>query len=212
MATPAPSQFTFGFIGLAPSSGSATFNQIDIAVGASKYLNYGDLVTIDATSGLISQALAAPSASGLTAGQVTTSSAFSASDKLYGVCLDSIATNASSIDSSSGFNRTTIPVAIFDGNLQICLRLIGATSSAAPVSTYTSYANSFIGEHFQIVRVTGYGGNNTTGVGTCYALLAQNSNTGGLLAVAKYSGYSDTATFAPMWVKEIGTLRSGSDV
>jgi hypothetical protein len=211
MATPAPSQFTFGFIGLAPSSGSATFNQIDIAVGASKYLNYGDLVTINAASGVISQALDAPAAPS-TAGQVTTSSAFSASDKLYGVCLDSIATNASSIDSSSGFNRTTIPVAIFDGNLQICLRLIGATSSAAPVSTYTSYANSFIGEHFQIVRVTGYGGNNTTGVGTCYALLAQNSNTGGLLAVAKYSGYSDTATFAPMWVKEIASLRSGSDV
>jgi hypothetical protein len=211
MATPAPSQFTFGFIGLAPSSGSATFNQIDIAVGASKYLNYGDLVTINAASGVISQALDAPAAPN-TAGQVTTSSAFSASDKLYGVCLDSIATNASGIDSSSGFNRTTIPVAIFDGNLQICLRLIGATSSAAPVSTYTSYANSFIGKHFQIVRVTGYGGNNTTGVGTCYALLAQSSDTGGLLAVAKYSGYSDTATFAPMWVKEIASLRSGSDV
>jgi len=211
MATPAPSQFTFGFIGLAPSSGSATFNQIDIAVGASKYFNYGDLVTIDNTSGLISQAIGVPSLPGA-AGQVTTSSAFNASGKLYGVCLDSIATNASSIDSSSGFNRTTIPVAIFDGNLQICLRLIGATSSAAPVSTYTSYANSFIGEHFQIVRVAGYGANATTGVGTCYALLGQNSDTGGLLAVAKYSGYSDTATFAPMWVKEIATLRSGSDV
>jgi len=211
MATPAPSQFTFGFIGLAPSSGSATFNQIDIAVGASKYFNYGDLVTINAATGVISQALAAPAAPG-TAGQVTTSSAFSASDKLYGVCLDSIVTNASGIDSSSGFNRTTIPVAIFDGNLQICLRLIGATSSAAPVSTYTSYANNFIGEHFQVVRVTGYGANATTGVGTCYALLGQNSDTGGLLAVAKYSGYSDTATFAPMWVKEIATLRSGSDV
>jgi hypothetical protein len=208
---PPANQFTFGIVGMAPSSGSTTWNQVDITVGNSKYFRFGDIVTIDAATGLIAQAIAAPAVPG-TAGFVTTSSAFSTNGKAYGVCLDNIATNASGTDTSSGFDRTTLPVALFDGNLQICLRLIAATSAAAPVSTGTSYAANFIGQHYQIVRVSGYGGSATTGVGTCYALLGNNSDQGGFLGVDKYAFYGATDTFAPMWIKEVASLRSGSDV
>jgi hypothetical protein len=207
---PVEGSFT-SFYALRPSQGAAVFNQIDITVGNSKYFLPGDLVSIDATTGLIAQLIAAPAVPS-TAGQVTTSSAFSTTGKIFGVALDSISTNASGIDSSSGFNRTTLPVAIFDGNLEMALRFIAATSAATPVSTGTSYAANFVGMHSQVVRVSFYGGNATTGVGTCYALLGNNTDQGGLLNVETWAGYGATSTFAPMWVREVASLRSGADV
>lgn len=116
---------------LRPSQGSGgSFNQMSTTpVAASQTINAGDIVAL--SSGLIQQAIALPGSNNsatLSGGALGT----------LGIALDGIVTNSAGVDSTSQLlPKTTIPVALFDGNLEFLTRVWNATPSNTPITNLT---------------------------------------------------------------------------
>lgn len=123
-------------IRIRPAQGSGgAFNQIDAPVAASQTIKAGDFVSL--SSGSVQQALALPGAN-------NTATTSTGNLPMLGVALADITTNASAVDPSG---RTSIPVAILDGNLEVTLMIWNSTASNS------TQANLTLGTSYWIARV-----------------------------------------------------------
>jgi len=108
-----------------------TLNQRDYTVAASQTILPGDFLNL--SSGTVQQALSLP-------GSNNTVTASGAGQQFIGIALAGITTNSSGVEASTG--RTTIPVAIFDADTEVLVRIYNATAASAEpqdVTVNTSY-------------------------------------------------------------------------
>jgi hypothetical protein len=115
------------FFAVRPSQGNAgAFNQKDRVVAASTSIKRGDIVSL--SSGEVVQAIALPGAN-------STKSDSGGNLPVLGVAMADIVTGSGGTETGTG--RSTIPVAIFDGNLELALRIYHATPGSAEARDLT---------------------------------------------------------------------------
>lgn len=122
----------------AAQGNGGAFNQIDAPVAASQTIRMGDFVSL--SSGKVQQALALP-------GSNNTATTSSGNTPMLGVAMADITTDSGGAEATTG--RTTVPVAILDGNLEIALRIWNSTASNA------TQANLALGTSYWVSRVRG---------------------------------------------------------
>lgn len=108
-----------------------TLNQRDYPVAASQTIQPGDWLNL--SSGTVQQSLSLP-------GSNNSVTASGSGQQFVGMALAGITTNSSAVEASTG--RTTIPVAIFDAETEVLVRIYNATAGSAEpqdVNLGTSY-------------------------------------------------------------------------
>lgn len=121
---------------------AGAFNQEPfVPVANSQTINVGDFLTL--SSGKVQQLIALP-------GSNNTGTLSGGNLAIYGIAGDSITTNSSGIDTSNpAGNKTTIPVIIFDANLELTMREWDATAANTPLT------NLVLGQFYQVGRYRG---------------------------------------------------------
>jgi hypothetical protein len=114
------------------------FHIEDMTVADSQTINTYDILAL--SSGVVSQAIALP-------GSNNSFSASGGSTAQIGVALGSIVTQSNGVELVTG--RTTVPVAIFDTNLEFLTRIYNATASSSEQSSVT------LGTAYQFGRYRG---------------------------------------------------------
>lgn len=176
-----------------PAQGAGGFfNQAAYTVAASTSIKRYDIVSLNGSQ-LVQQAIALP-------GSNNSASLSGGSLPTLGVALASITTNAAGQDTSSGLPVTTVPVAIWDGNLEILIRAWNATPANTQISTGTFNPSAIL----QLGRWRGPNAN------TWWYFLSTTTTNGELLVVEQY-GLNDQLTtdqYALLFVKSVGSLRN----
>lgn len=125
-------------------SDGSPVNQKEYTVVASTTILPGDIVVLNA--GSVEQALAVNA----NANSLTTSS----NTSVTGIALAGIVTNSGAAEAATG--RTTIPVAILDGETEVAMRFYNATAGDSELQDVT------VGSTYAFVRWSGAGGNANT--------------------------------------------------
>ncbi len=185
-----PSTLNNGF-NFRPMIANGTIREEQATVAASTTIQRGDILAL--SSGQVVQAIALP-------GSNNSVSLSGGNLAIYGVALGSIATNASGVDTSSGFNITTIPVAVFDNNLEVMYRLYNATASN------TNPPDVTIGTAYQFGRWRG------ASASEWFYVISTTTTNGEMRYVEAYglNLQQDTDTYTPMWVKPINSVMQGT--
>jgi len=155
---------------------SGAFNQIDATVAASQTIKQGDIVSL--SSGKVQQALSLPGSDnlvGISSGNTAT----------LGIAQADITTDSNGLEVATG--RTTIPVAIWDGNLEATLRIVAKDGSSKPDSANSFQTNITLGTSYRYCRVR------ITATNWFYALYAEGTPTNGELRVVELSPESSSA-------------------
>ena len=150
----------------AAQGASGAVNQIDIPVAASQTIKTGDLVKL--SSNKATQALALPGSNN----SVTNSTG---NIGTIGIAMADITSDSNGLETATG--RTTVPVAIWDANLEVTLRIVN-DSSGTLTSTNTTQGDINFGTKYNFARVRG--GDATTWF---YAVTAASPTNGELLKV-----------------------------
>lgn len=173
-----------------PAQGSSgSFNQKDYTVAASTTINYLDIVSLSA-DGTVIQALtlAASNNTAVTSG---------GNLPMLGVAMAPIVTASSGAEATTG--RTTIPVAVFDANLEVALRIYSATTTA------TQQPDVVLGTAYQLQRWRGASADEWW-----YSLITTTTN--GELKVTERSPESSvTDNYGIVWLRAAisDTVRQG---
>jgi hypothetical protein len=167
----------FWAVRAAQGSGGA-FNQKDLPVAASTTINAGDLVKF--SSGQLVQAIALP-------GSDNSATASGGNLGVVGVAMASIVTGAGGSESITG--RSSIPVAIFDSNLELAMRIYNATAADAEPRDLT------LGTKYQFQRWRG-----SSASVWWYSLIVTTTN-GELLYVDRYAGSAADDDYGIVWVR-----------
>jgi hypothetical protein len=169
------------------------FNQFDYTAGNSVTINRGDIVLISGSgaSTVVSQAIALP-------GSNNSASLSGGSLGTLGVALSQIKTNSSGIDTSTGFNKTVVTVAIWDANLEVLMRGWNATAANTTISNWTP-----ITSNYQLGRWRGANAN------TWWYFISTTTTNGELTYVEPYGVNLQASTdqYALMYVKAVSTIR-----
>lgn len=167
---------------------SGAINQIDIPVAASQTIKTGDFVKL--ASNKATQALALPGSNN----SVTNSTG---NIGTIGIAMADITSDSNGIEAISG--RTTIPVAIWDGNLEATLRIVN-DSSGTLASTTTTQGDVNFGTKYNFARVRG--GDASTWF---YALTAASPTNGELLKVENSPETTSTENYGLVTVRTVNT-------
>jgi hypothetical protein len=177
-----PSVFD-NFIRLRAASGMTEFTVMELPVAASQTILVNDLLSL--SSGLVQQAIAAPSAG--------TSSLSGGNLPIVGVAMAPITTNASGQEVSAiGSTRTTTTVAIFDDRLNVLLRCATTNGASRTLSNYTQ------GTAYQFGRYT-----NAAGTLSWYFLSNTTTNGEMIFVEIPQDLKGSTSTYPTVWCKAV---------
>ncbi|AIE86984.1 hypothetical protein [Fimbriimonas ginsengisoli] len=176
-------------IRLRPSQGSGgAFNQKEEQVANSQTIRYGDIVSL--SSGKVQQSIALPGSNN------TASSASGGTLPIYGIALADIATNSAGTEASTG--RNTIPVAVFDSNLELLVRIYNATPSSSTQAALS------LGTTYQFVRYRGADANT-------WWYMVSTTSTGEFKFVEASAESQTSDNYGMVWLRTIlsDTVRQG---
>ena len=162
-----------------PAQGcGGSFNQKEYTVAASTSIKRGDILSF--SSSQLVQSIALPGSNN------TASSTSGGSLGLVGVAMADIVTGSDGLEAVTG--RSTIPVAIFDGNLELAMRIYNATASSAEPQDIS------FGTTYEFVRYRG-------GSATDWWYMLSTTTTGEFMPVERYAGSLAGDDYGLMWVR-----------
>lgn len=172
---PTPNVFD-KFVRVRPRGGNGCFDQKPLTVAASQTINMYDIVTL--SSGNVQQAIALP-------GSNNTGTASGGNLGLLGVAMAPIVTTSAGVETATG--RTQIPVAIFDDNIEIAMRIYNATASSAEPQDLT------LGTKYQFQRWRG-----SSAAVWWYSFIVTTTN-GEILYTEKFAGSAVDDDYGIVW-------------
>lgn len=161
-------------------------NQKEYTVAASQDIKMWDILAL--SSSVAQQSIALP-------GSNNTGTASGGNLTELGVALAPIVTASSGVEAITG--RTTIPVAIWDDNLELCLRIYNATASAAEPQDLT------LGTAYQFQRWR-----NASASEWWYSLITTTTN-GELVYVERAGISGNDDDYGMVWTRSIPAIRQG---
>jgi len=168
--------------------GGGAINQIDIPVAPSQTIKTGDLVKLSSTKA--TQALALPGSNN----SVTNSTG---NIGTIGISMADITSDSNGVEAISG--RTTLPVAIWDANLEATLRIVN-DSSGTLSSTTTTQGDINFGTKYNFARVRGADANTWF-----YAITSASPTNGELLKVENSPETTTTESYGLVTVRAVNT-------
>lgn len=161
---------------------------IDETVAASQNIKRGDVLV--KSSGVVSQAIALP-------GSNNTATASGGNLPIYGIADADITTDGSGVETAGGLTRTTIPVLVFDDNLDLNIRGWNATEGNAQLQDFTK------GTAYQFARFRG------ASADVWYYVLIVTTTNGEMLYVEAPQILTALNTYPNLWVRPIASVRQG---
>jgi hypothetical protein len=175
------------FVRIRPKNGNGCFNTKVLTVAASQTIKMYDIVSLSSSN--VQQAISLPGAD-------TTGTASGGNLAELGIALAPITTASSGVETATG--RTQIPVAIWDDNLEVAMRIYNATAANAELQDLT------LGTSYQFQRWR------QTSTNWWYSLIVTTTN-GELRFSDYYAGSNVADDYGIAWVRAIlsDTVRQG---
>jgi hypothetical protein len=121
--------------------------------------------------------------------------------RAYGIALAPITTNAAGVEAITG--RTTIPIAVFDDNLEVCMRIYNATADLAEAQDLNLGDKTTTPVYYQFQRWRG-----TSAQDWWYSLLVTETN-GEFRFVERAGSSAPEDDYGLVWVTYNPALRQG---
>lgn len=166
------------------------FRQLDVPIAASQTIYTYDILAKTSGANTFEQSIALP-------GTNSTGTASGGSLPIYAVALAPITTGSGGTETTTG--RSTIPVAVFDDNLELEMRIYNATAAnAEPRDISLTGATKY-----QFQRWRG-----TSATEWWYSLIVTTTN-GEFTYVERGGDSADDDDYGLVWVKAIASVRQG---
>ncbi len=168
------------FIRVRPRHGFR-LTQREVTIAASQSIKKGDILAKTSGANTYEQAIALPGTDN------TASSGSGGNLPIFGIAAAPIVTGSGGSEDTTG--RTTIPVWVFDDNLEVAMRIYNATASSAEPRDLA------LGTTYQFIRWRGASASQWW-----YALIVTTTN-GEFVFMERHGGSADDDDYGVVWVR-----------